>query len=476
MWSQWVVALVVIGAVLVSGCTRDPAPVRLLTNCSGNPCVFYRAAFDPSDGAPLPAGKLHAGFSGEIHVTDARIPVTARSEGFDLHTGTPEPRSLTVSGVRVDTRNPRQLVVDIDGMVADGAEIELPDGLVTDRKGRSIGALTLTVRNGVSPFLASLAGVVWEPADPTLFSPEGVTVPKGAKDQAAVRRELESRLRLRPVMTDKEVARILAQYDGEALKRKVPDHRLRAGLLMLTGTTAEFAIQFITSDTNRRNTPFAPVEVDPDVGEVGAFALVYYDYDDARLHMAFDAETAAESLEMIAIVFAHETLHSSLGEGSGVQEALAMAINTRVYQEFLTWDPAIARSPTALTRQQNALTLALRNSGRFGFPRAGLLPRPGVEDALRGAQQQPVRSFKDFIFHPNYYGGLRRDGDVGSEVLEAYYTRLSGTNDQRTRLNFDDATLRLFDEVIDNGLTELDILTVTRALKLKPVPISGRSP
>jgi hypothetical protein len=472
MRSRWAVALVVLGAVLLSGCAGDNAPVRLLTNCSGNPCVFFRAAVDPSDGAPLPSGTLHAGFSGEIVVTDARTPVTARSEGFDLLTGTPETRPLTVSGVRVDARNPRQLVIDIEGQAADGAEIELPDGLVVDRKGRSVGALTLPVRNGVHPFTAALAGVVWEPTDPTLFSSEGVIAPRGAKGEMEVRRELEARLRLRPVMTDKEVARILARYDGDVLKRKVPDHRLRAGLLMLTGTTAEFAIEFITSDTNRHNAPFAPIDVDSYVGELGAFALVYYGWDDGRLHMVFDPETAAESLEIIAIVFAHETVHSSLGEASGVQETLAMAMNTRVYQEFLTWNPALARSPTALTRQQNALTLALRNSGRFGFPHAGLLPRPGIDDALRGAQRQKVRSFRDFLFHPDYYGGLRRDGDVGSEVLEAYYTRLSGTNDQRTRLNFDESTLRLFDEVMDNGLSELDILTVTRALKLRPVRLA----
>lgn len=442
MRSRWLVALAAFLAVLLCGCFGTDAPLRLLTNCAGESCVFYRAVTDPADGAPLPAGTLHAAFSGEIHVPDTRAPITARTESFDPRTGTPETRPLRISGLRVDARNRRQLLIDIEGLAADGAEIDLPDGAVVDRKGRSIGALTLTVRNGVSPFSVSLADVRWEPADPVLFSDEGLVAPKPATKDADVRRELETRPRLRPSITDKEVARVLALYDDEALRRKASDHRVRAGLLMLTGTTAEFAIQFIMADSNRRNAPFAPIAVDRTASMLGAFAYVYYDLGDGRLHMVLDPDMAAESLENIAIVLAHETLHSSLGEGSATQETLAMALDTRVYEESLLWDSALARAPTPFTRQQNVLVLAMRNSGRFGFPRAGLLPRPHMDDALKGSGDPPVRSFKDLLFKPDVYGDLRRDGDVGSEVLETYYRRLSGDNDVRTRITFDEATLR----------------------------------
>jgi hypothetical protein len=285
-----------------------------------------------------------------------------------------------------------------------------------------------------------------------------------------VRQELEARLRIRPGITDDQVAQVLAQFDGDALVKKAPDHRVRAGLLLLSGTSAEFAIKYILADDNRRRAPFAPVEVHP-IGQYGVFAGVLYEPVDRTLHMVIDTDIAAESLETIALVFAHETLHSSLGGGSASEEALAMAANTRVYQEFLLWDPELAQTPTAIMRQQNLLALALRNSGRFGYPRAGILPRPDVDDALRGAGDERVGSFKDLIFHPGFYGDLRKAGDAGTEVLEAYYHRLSG--EQRQSLPFDEQTLKLFDAAMDSGFSDDQILAITRALKLRPVPVQA---
>jgi hypothetical protein len=317
---------------------------------------------------------------------------------------------------------------------------------------------------------------MWEPGDAGLFAEEGVIKPRGAMGREEVRRELEARLRLRPEFRQTEIERLLTLYDGEPLQQKAPNHRIRAGLLMLTGTTAEYAIEFIMAETNRRKVPFAPIEVQPIGPVAGAFALVYPHPVDGRLHMVLDTDMAAESLENIAVVIAHETLHSSLGADSAIQETLAMALDTRVYQEFLLWDPSLALSPTAFTRQQNQLTLALRNSGRFAFPRAGLLARPGVDDVLRGLGEKPVRSFRDLLFQADFYGELRRDGDEGSEVLEAYYRRLSGSNDRLNRLPYDDTTLRLIDTVLDNGFSDADILTIARALRLKAVPLPPREP
>ena len=148
-----------------------------------------------------------------------------------------------------------------------------------------------------------------------------------------------------------------------------------------------------------------------------------------------------------------------------------MASDTRVYQELLLFDPTIAQSPTAFTRQQNQLTLALRNSGRFGYPRGGILPRPGIDDALRGVVGSGARSFKDLLFHPDIYGHLGKACGTSTEVLEAYYRRIAG--EDRGRLAFDENTLKLFDEVMDSGLSDEQILAIADALKLKPVPLTG---
>src|SRR3712207_1539661 len=116
--------------------------------------------------------------------------------------------------------------------------------------------------------------------------------------------------------------------------------------------------------------------------------------------------------------------------------------------------------------------LAMLNSGRFGFPRPGILPRPGVEDALRGAGKEPARSFQDLLAKPHVYGDYNpKAGDVGTEVIEAYYRRISGSNTDTGRLKYDRATLKLFDAAIENGLTDEQLFKVVDALKLKPVPL-----
>lgn len=461
-------------AVVSAGCFGGAAPVRLKTTCHtpDGACVTFRQAVNDADGAPLPRGTLIALFTGAVRVPDPPAGLHVVTAATNLETGAAELRLAPVRAIQSDPRNDRQLLIEIDGLPADGAALDLPDGVVRDGHGKGLGPVRVPLHTGVTPLAAALAGVVWEPADRTLFGREGLEKPRGTKDQAAVRRELEARLRLRPGLADEQVGRVLAQYDGEALRAKVPDHRVRAGLLLLTGTSAEFAIQYLQSDTNRLGTPFAPVEVQP-IFELGAFAAVFHGSISGRLRMVLDTDMAGESLENIAVVLAHETLHSSLGFDSASQEMLAMAAQTRVYEELLIFDPDIARSPTAFTRQQNMLTLALRNSGRFGFPRAGILPRPGVDDALRGLWRDgPVASFKDLAFHPDVYGDLRRGGDSGSEVLEAYYRAMAELSGDQGRMPFDDATLKRFDEVLDSGFTDAQIVAITAALALRPVPVT----
>src|SRR5438067_2004841 len=87
----------------------------------------------------------------------------------------------------------------------------------------------------------------------------------------------------------------------------------------------------------------------------------------------------------------------SLRHGSASEETLAMASDTRVYEELLLWDPTLAAIPSSIARDANRLVLALRNSGRFGYPMAGIMPRPGVEDALQGVSGKPARSFRDLL-------------------------------------------------------------------------------
>jgi hypothetical protein len=149
-----------------------------------------------------------------------------------------------------------------------------------------------------------------------------------------------------------------------------------------------------------------------------------------------------------------------------------MASDTRVYQEFLLTEPGLASTPTSMARFANLLTLAMLNSGRFGFPRPGILPRPGVDDAVRGVGKEPARSFQDLLAKPHVYGDYNpAAGDIGSEVIEAYYRRITGNGADQGKLKYDKTTLKLFDTSVEQGLTDEQLWRIVDALKLRPVKI-----
>ena len=473
-------AVLVLLSVYAAGCSLvrgDAALPRPATNCGDNapgmgaqPCVRVLPMLDP-DGAPLNGTSLIILFDRPVKMGKSQEMAVVNAV-LNLETRKPEVAIAAIRSMRVDPRSQRQLLLEVDALLADGAAIAFGRGVILSAEGKELAPFELKLKTPWTPFAVALAGVVWDPIDRDLFSFEGTRAPKGGTAEAQVRQELEQRLRIRPGIAEEQVAGVLATYDGDNAKKKVPDHRLRAGLLLLTGTSAEYAVEFILADSNRRGVPFEPVAV-KDLP--GAFAAVYYHPLEGKLKLFVDREVAADSLEAIAVALAHEAVHSDLGGGSVTEELLAMASDTRVYQEFLLWDPTIALAPTDLIRSANQLTLAMRNSGRFGYPHAGVLPRTGVEDALRGTGKEPARSFKDLLFKPHFYGDYNpKAGGAGTEVLEAYYKRISGNAADQGRLKYDQHTLKLFDSALDHGFNDDQVLRIVDALKLKPVPIGTR--
>lgn len=451
---------------VLSGSTATP---RLSDACGESSCVRVLPVLD-ADGAPLNGATIlipfdrpvKIGRSSEMAVVNAAVNLETRQQ------------ELTFSGVkslRVDPRAPAQVRIEVETFLADGSGIAFGDGVLVDEKGKPFGPLEIKLKTPWSPLTVALANTVWEPADPSLFKSDGLKQPKGATAEAAVRSELEARLRIRPGISDTQVQAVLNRFDSETTKKKAPHARVRGGLMLLTGTSGEYAIDFLLADTNRRGVPFEPIKVE-DLSGLGAYAAVSYQPLEGKLRMYVDTLVAADSLDVIAVALAHEAVHSDLGGGSVAEEILAMASDTRVYQELLLFDPTIALAPTDITRASNSLTLALRNSGRWAYPRAGVLPRPGVDDVLRGTGDEPARSFKDLLFKPDYYGDYNpKAGDAGTEVIEQYYRRISGNTGDAGRLKYDQHTLKLYDQALDNGFTDEQIWRIADALKLKPVKI-----
>lgn len=465
-------ALLALLTALAAACLRGgQGGVAPSTGCDGptGTCARYVQAVD-ADGAPVDHATVAIPFTAPVRVDlSATAPLVSTSV-FDFATRQVTSRSVPATA-QADPHRPDQVIVAVEGLLADGAEVRLPAGLLRDGSGRSLGPLSITLHTPYSPLDVALAGVVWQPTDRSLFQIEGSpSVAVSVTSEEEVRQELVERLRVRAGLREEDIARALARYDDQDARQRVPNHRVRAGLLLLTGTSAQDAVDVLLASTTRDGLAIQPVQVAPLSRTRGLFAYVQPRPLSGTLVIAVDSEVADGPLEGIAVVLAHEAVHVGFGKGSVVEETLAMALNTRVYEELLLWDPSLAYLPSPLIRQQNRLVLALRNSGRFGYPRAGLLPRPGVTDALANLGPEPARSFRDLLLAPHYYGDIPRTGAAGSQMLERFYQRLSGTQPARGSVSLDEATLKRFDAVLDHGFTEAQILALVEALKLTPAP------
>lgn len=467
-------ALLVLMTSLAAACLHGGGSAALSTGCDGphGTCARYVQGVD-AEGAPVDQATVAIPFTGPVRVNPAGATPTASTPAFDFPTRQLTVRSMPAT-IRPDPHRSDQVSVAVEGLLADGTEVQLPAGLLRDGRGRPLGALTVTLSTPYSPLDVALAGVVWQPTDRSLFQlEESAVLPPAATSESDVRRELAARLRIRAGIRDEEIAHVLARYDDPDARRRVPNHRVRAALLLLTGTSGQDAIDVLLAPTTRDGLVIEPVQVTPLNRTLGLFAYVQPRPLSGTLVLVVDREVVEGPLEGIAVVLAHEAVHVGLGAGSAAEETLAMALDTRVYEELLLWDPALARVPSPLFRQQNRLLLALRNSGRYGYPRAGLLPRRGVADALAGLGPVPARSLRDLLLAPHYYGGIPRTGAVGSEMLERYFQRLSGAQPARGSLSLDESTLKRFDAVLDHGFTAEQILAIVDALQLEPVPKQG---
>jgi hypothetical protein len=465
------ILLTALAAACLHGGQGGAAPS---TGCDGphGTCARYVQGVD-TEGAPVDRATVVIPFTAPVRVNPTAATPTAATPVFDFATRRVTVRSVPAT-VRADPQRADQVIVAVDGLLADGAEIQFPAGLLHDGQGHPLGALSITLHTPYSPLDVALAGVVWQPTDRSLFQTEGlppVAAPATAEED--VRQELVERLRVRAGLRDEEIGRVLARYDDPDARQRVPNHRVRAGLLLLTGTSGQDAVDVLLAPTTRDGLAIQPVRVAPLSRTRGLFAYVQSRPLSGTLVIVVDSAVADGPLEGIAVVLAHEAVHVGFGEGSAAEETLAMALNTRVYEELLLWDPSLAYWPSPLIRQQNRLVLALRNSGRFDYPRAGLLPRPGVTDALASLDPEPARSFRDLLLAPHYYGDIPRTGALGSQMLERFYQRLSGTRPARGSVSLDEATLRRFDAVLDHGFTAAQILALVDALKLTPVPKPG---
>jgi len=126
--------------------------------------------------------------------------------------------------------------------------------------------------------------------------------------------------------------------------------------------------------------------------------------DNSRLRTLIKSSFKGESFLSLSATMAHEAVHQDTGAlvVDGISEEMfANTIETMVWAQQLLIDKAPADDHTQLTTSQNALLLAMLNSGKALYPRVGVYDAPllGGQNVFNGGD---AVAGGDYTSYENY--------------------------------------------------------------------------
>jgi hypothetical protein len=199
------------------------------------------------------------------------------------------------------------------------------------------------------------------PTDVDLFTPEAYPSGSGPTPSAApyewskesVRTKLKQILQLRFGVNETALCEALGLFDDPHLIRYAPDARIRAAIVALKGTIAEYAIDSIRSGTYF-SVSFAPYPM----GLI-AVALTYPSNNTREIQI--NQRYEHEDIRLLSDTLAHEVLHND-GQNSCREERMNYLLEAYTYAQFVDEDPSVAHPKTELSRRLNTRLLAVINS------------------------------------------------------------------------------------------------------------------
>jgi hypothetical protein len=255
----------------------------------------------------------------------------------------------------------------------------------------------------------------------------------------------------------------LATYASETARRLCPDTRLRAALAALAGTLGEPASTSLLESGDWERIIFGPLERGVAIAEAVTLG------GESRRTMIVSDRYRSESPEALAPVLAHEALHHDEVASGEFEEAVAYALYTLVYAQFVRDNPSLVGTGTELIRALNTNLLIRLNPAHPG--EAGL--------RVFAADNRPVLPGSRFrepdvasFFNLTYAWETR-----GNPLLAAYLALLANpgvTPPDSPR--FDLATLRFIDDNLNPAvLSAQDLVVVARSLRLAVPAEPGRT-
>jgi hypothetical protein len=353
--------------------------------------------------------------------------------------------------------NPRVVELVVDGLLPEGTTLEVEERVLRSGTTRR---LTADIESDLSALQALLATRPLAITRPELV--ERVSTPPASaadRDPEAVRATLDAHLNARQLGPDQKSA-VMARYDAIS-PAIVTSPKLRAALAGLTGTFAGPAIDDLLTAQNCTGQPAALIAFQPPPDYPDLAARGTRDPAGRRV-VSINPNLEGERIELLMALIAHEAIHCDLEDGR-FEEIAANALETFLFMGFLVADPSIIEPVTTLGREYVIATVAMVNSG-FAVPESiGILPSPGVAQALPGTNA-PFASYADYVAAS--YDEITHNESPEERLARSYILPLAQLAGMAAGNAFD---LRYLDALLGRSLPPEALLFLVQLLELEPV-------
>jgi hypothetical protein len=441
----------IVASTLLAGCgggNSTPATVPDLTSA--------KAIRDMVNDAPGLTSTVQVKFDRSFDPTKTLLPLASlfEIEAPDPFSGKSSTRRILAQSAEIDKTSDRTVLLHIKELVPSGSTLKVAKkGFVKDAD----GDLTVNVDGDLSPLDVLLASKALALSDPSVVD-DSVELPAtdADRDPAAVRKTLEQALNDRGA-SDATRQKALDRYDSIPAD-VVPAPKARAALAFLTGTFAEAAIDNDLTTNNCTGKVASTIAFHtPEASQL--LAQVTFTSDGRRV-ISLSPSIEGERIEHIAPILAHESIHCDAASGK-FEEVAATAMDTFLYLVFAIANPDIVHDGTRLTKEQNIDAIAMINSGRLQPESVGILPSPGVTQAIPDTNSQAA-SFADLVAAA--YQGLPND-TPDEPLAVSYVSALASIVGVQPQSPFN---LLYLDGLLGSILPSQALLNAIQALGLVP--------
>jgi hypothetical protein len=323
--------------------------------------------------------------------------------------------------------------------------------------GPQVALLAAPTTTQVQAAITTLKKPPFKPTDVNMFNPSVYPTAKAMAPAPAktmtdtqVKAELTKTFNKRFNNNSQQVQQAVALMDDPALKKVVPDPRLRGAIVNLKGTAGEGAIQAY------RNGTYSSVKFASNLPAGSNAIAQVLTPAGKKPELVVNSRYQGENFQLLTNTMAHEALHQDSAV-TPTEEAIGNTMDSLIYGKLVTENPSLAQTGTELSRRLNTLVMGRLNSRDAN---GNLRVFTAKSNVLPGSN----RTFPNFASMLNYPStASKTDSTPGNAVLADMIKRVTGQTVSNPR--FDANTLNLLDkgQIVMNPV---ELVNLAKALKL----------